>query len=134
MTTLTFTEIKKAFNKEFPKTSVKIESTDGTYRPLRDGYGKTIRRIPTNVTFSPMDVTDIKANKVAEKMFEMIGFLQKLGGTLRTRSLNHAMVEFVNPKGTKVLTFSFFREQYRDSYIYDEGYKNIFFDVIAEII
>lgn len=129
----TFAEIKSAFNKEFKKVTVKYDDRDGIERSLRSD-GKLVRRIPTHVQLSPMDVTNVKSIKIEEKFQEMVCFLTRLGGTIKTQSYNHAMVEFISPNGKKALTFSFFREQYRASYMYDSGYKNIFFNVVIEVI
>lgn len=122
------TEMKKQFNIQFPKATVKVEALDGKFRPLRDGSGKMIRRIPTYVQLSPMDCTDVKFNKIQDKFDEMINFLKRQGGIVKTRSTRHAIVEFIDQKG-KGYTVTFFQEKFRATYLYDESYKNVFFDV-----
>ena len=104
---------------------------DGTYRPERDGYGKLIRRIPTYVQLSPIDCTDVKANKIEAKFQEMLSFLKSHGGVIRTKSAQHAIVDFIDAKG-KGFEVHIFQEKHRATYVYDEGYKNVFFDVMFE--
>ena len=125
---LKITEAKKLFNAEFPKATVKVEALDGNFRPMRDGPGKLIRRIPTYVQLSPMDCTSVKSEKIQAKFDEMISFLKRQGGVVKTRSTQHTIVEFIDQKG-KGFTVTFFQEKFRATYVYDEGYKNVFFDV-----
>ena len=125
------TELKKLFNQEFPRAAVKAEGLDGKFRSTRDGYGKMIRLIPTYVQLSPIDCTDVKANKVEAKFQEMLTFLKGHGGYIRVKSSQHAIVEFIDAKG-KGFTVHFYQEKHRATYLYDEGYKNVFFDVRFE--
>lgn len=127
------TEAKKSFNEAFPKATVKAEHLDGKFRPIRDGSGKLIRRVPTYVQYSPMDCTNVKADKVAAKFQEMIDFLTDKGGRVKTYTSVHAIVEFIDAKG-KGFTVHFFQEKHRATYVYDSGYKNVFFDVMFEKI
>ena len=132
-------EIKKSVNAKFPTALVKIESQDGNYRAYRDMNGKSYRYIPTYVTLSPMDCTDVKSNKIAEKMNDIITHLRSLGGTLITRSSNHAMVDFIKPKKNladpdKGYRVHIYKESFRSTYIYDSAYQQIFFSVNYEKI
>ncbi len=134
---MNMSEIKKSFKEAFPLATVKIESLDGTYRPYRDATGTMYRLIPTYVTLSPMDCTDVKPKKIAAKFDEIINKLQSLGGILVTRSNNHAMVDFIKPKKKagepdKGYRAHIFKESFRSTYIYDSAYQQIFFSVNFE--
>lgn len=121
------TAIKKSFNEKFPRSTVKVETSSGHYRPLRDSQNKTIRRIPTYIQLSPVDCTDVKPKKIQAKFQEMIDFLKSQGGILKCKSSNHAIVEFKIKN--KEFSVHIFLEKYRATHIYDGAYQNVFFDV-----
>jgi hypothetical protein len=135
----TITEIKKEFNVKFPKATVKIETRDGTYRPLRNHDNKTYRLIPTYVTLSPMDCTDVKANKIQDKIDEIISYFKSKGGVVQSQTRSFAIINFLKPKKNatdedKGYQVTITRESFRSTMIYDAMYQQVFIDVTFEKI
>lgn len=118
-------QVKKALNAQFKKETVKYDNANGEERCLRDSNDKLVREIPTRVQYSPMDCTSVKSDKVDAKVSEVFRFLLSLGG----KPKNTRTVEFEGARG-KTFEAVIMVNKYRATYMYDEGYKNVYLDVV----
>ncbi|EQA7786817.1 hypothetical protein ACX818_001411 [Acinetobacter baumannii] len=133
---MNLSEIRKQFFAEFEKETVKVECSDGKYRPRLDSKLKQIKRVPThviNASFDSIEIKEFKQEKVQKRLNAMVRLLKSFGGVVKTESPNHVIVEFYKPNTFDVkYVATIMKEEYQMSHLFGERYKGTFFDVIIE--
>lgn len=131
---ITMAEAKKQFNAKFPKSTIKVDTEMGE-KSMRDYDNKLIRGISTGVVHSPMDCTNVKYEKVASFFSNIVNLLSSLGADIQQDmySSNFAVAIFTNEKG-KQFKAIISEVRCRSTYVYDEGYQQVYFSVDFEKI